>query len=65
MPNDRPPPSSFVDRTLDYTFPRDGDSYRILWDETGLFPVDMDDMDMAMVTSVFTTGAQPNTSGIT
>lgn len=48
MPNDRPPPSSFVDRTLDYTFPRDGDSYRILWDETGLFPVDMDQMPVSL-----------------
>ena len=48
MPNDRPPPLPFVDRTLDYTFPRDGDSYRILWDEDGLFPVDLDAMPVAL-----------------
>ena len=48
MPNDRPPPPPFVDRTLDYTFPRDGDSYRILWDEDGLFPVDLDAMPVAL-----------------
>ena len=48
MPNDRPPSLPFVDRTLDYTFPRDGDSYRILWDEDGLFPVDLDAMPVAL-----------------
>ena len=48
MPNDRPPPPPFVDRTLDSTFPHDGDSYRILWDEAGLFPVDMDEMPVAL-----------------
>ena len=46
MPNDSPPP--FDDRTLDSTFPRDGDSYRILWDEAGLFPVDMDEMPVLL-----------------
>ena len=37
------PPPPFVDRGEDLTFSRDGDSYRILWDEDGLRPVDMDD----------------------
>ena len=48
MAKDRPPPSTFVDRTLDLTFPLDGDSYDILWREAGLFPVDMSDMPVAL-----------------
>jgi hypothetical protein len=46
MPNDSPPP--FDDRTLDSTFPCEGDSYRILWDEAGLFPVDTDEMPVSV-----------------
>mgnify|MGYP003329306930 CR=1 FL=1 len=48
MAKDRPPPSTFVDRTLDLTFPLNGDSYDILWREAGLFPVDMSDMPVAL-----------------
>ena len=48
MAKDRRPSPPFVDRTLDYTFPHDGDSYRILWDEEGLFPVDMGDMSVPL-----------------
>ena len=48
MAKDRPPPATFVDRSQDYTYPLDGDSYSILWREAGLFPVDMGEMPVRL-----------------
>ena len=48
MAKDRLPPPPFVDRNADLTWPRNANSYRILWDEDGLFPVDMEDMPVRL-----------------
>lgn len=43
VPRDRVDQNNFVDLKPDTTYPRDGQSYAILWDERSMYPVDSAD----------------------